>query len=63
MSEVHVTIKSDSSGNALKFDNPAVVPLAPNAGQAVTVTAGSGTHGTVNNGVTNVPQTVFNNPA
>lgn len=36
MAEVHVKIQSDSSGNALKLDNPGVAPPVPNAGQPVT---------------------------
>src|SRR5713226_4037436 len=50
MAEVHTTIKSDASGNLLKFDNPGVAPLAPSAGKPVTATTAGGpaAHGTVN---------------
>jgi hypothetical protein len=38
MSEVHTTIKSDASGNSVKFDNPGVVVSPAGAGQNITQT-------------------------
>ncbi len=38
MAEVHTTIKSDASGNVVKFDNPGIPPLPQGAGQPVTQT-------------------------
>src|SRR5713226_3215587 len=42
MAEVHVSIKSDASGNLLKFDNPGIAPLPPSAGKPVTATTAGG---------------------
>jgi len=65
MAEVHVSIKSDASGNLLKFDNPGIAPLPPSAGKPVTATTAGGpaAHGTVNSGSSNAPQVTFDNPA
>lgn len=63
MSEVHVKVQSDASGNTLKFDNPGVAPVVPNAGQPVT--AQKDTSGKTISASGQVPGTsvVFNSPA
>lgn len=62
MADVHTTIRPiDGSNNQVVFQNPGVHPLPGSAGKNVTVIA-SQVHGTLNNGSTNVPQIVFDNP-
>ena len=62
MAEVHTTVVSDKSGNAVKFDNPGVSASPAGAGQTIVQTKdGSGkvisTSGQVPNS-----SVVFNNP-
>jgi hypothetical protein len=63
MAEVHTTIKSDASGNSLKFDNPSVTPLPPGAGQTIVQVKDAG--GKVISSIGQVPgsSVVHSNPA
>lgn len=59
-------IRSDSSGNTVRFRSGGTHPLPPSAGKAVTVTgptAAPVVHGTVNNSTLNASKIVFDNPA
>lgn len=63
MADVHVKISNDASNNRVVFDNPGVVPLAPNAGQTISVQKdGSGKTIAVTGQVSGT-SVVFNSPA
>lgn len=57
----NVDIKSDASGNTVRFRSSGQHPLPPSAGKPVTV-VGASVHGTVNNAAITAPQIVFDNP-
>lgn len=57
----NVDIKSDASGNTVRFRSNGDHPLPPSAGKPITVT-GNAVHGTVNNAAITAPQIVFDNP-
>jgi hypothetical protein len=66
MSEVHQDIQNDSSGNKVRVHNPAVVPLAPNAGQPITAAVKSAgmANGNVQGQVPGATVSIlFSNPA
>ena len=63
MSEVHVKIQSDASGNALKFDNPGVAPAVANAGQPVTAQKDASGKTVAASGQIPGTSVVFNSPA
>ena len=63
MAEVHVSIKSDASGNGVKFDNPGVVPLPAGAGQPVAQVKDASGNNVKTSGQVTGTSVVFNSPA
>ena len=67
MADINVDIKSDASGNTVRFRSSGQHPLPPSAGKPVTVTGttatGTTVHGEVNTGAATAPRVVFDNPA
>ena len=60
MADVHISVVSDKSGNAIQFHNPAINPLPPGAGQSIAQT--KDTSGKVLTTSGTVAGVVHNNP-
>jgi hypothetical protein len=68
MADINVDIKSDASGNTVRFRSSGTHPLPPSAGKAMVVTGtpasgGVVAHGTVSGSAAQGPGIVFDNPA
>ncbi len=62
MPEVHTSVVSDKSNNALKFDNPGVTPLPQGAGQPIVQTKDASGKITSTSGQVPGSSVVFNSP-
>ena len=62
MADVHTSVKSDASGNSVKFDNPGVIVSPVGVGQPITIVKDASGKPVSTSGQVTGTSVIFNSP-